>query len=297
MTIEPKIGTVVLNFRTYQDTLDCVASLKQQNYHNQAIVVVENGSGNESAKVFHKVFDDDPMVTLIVSERNLGFAKGNNLGIRHAHEKLNCEYVFVLNSDTIVPDGVFKEIVKVDCTEIGAISPSVVNINGLPQPPSENSNDILARIKYLRFGLYRAKFLSLPLIRNLYGLYLKLKPSKTQEDDYLKENNCHNNYGKYVLQGCSYFLTPTFFQYYTQLYPNTFLYWEEANLLLYLQKVGLHSVAINTPPITHKEAQATKALVPSNARERQKLRFSLDSYRNSEQMFGMTYQEIKQKFN
>ena len=291
MSFEPKIGTVVLNFRTFQDTLDCVASLKQQSYHKHAIVVVENGSGNESAKVLHEAFDDDPVVTLIVSERNLGFAKGNNLGIRHAHEKLNCEYVFVLNSDTIVPDGVFKEIVKVDCTEIGAISPTVMNINGIPQPPSENSDDILARIDYLRFGLYRAKILSLPIIRNLYGAYSRIKHQKTLENTFPKA------YGKYVLQGCSYFLTPTFFQYYTQLYPETFLYWEEANLLLYLQKVGLHSVAINTPPITHKEAQATKALVPTNALELQKLRFSFDSYWNSKPMFGMTYTEIKEKFN
>ena len=291
MSLEPKIGTVVLNFRTYQDTLDCVASLKKQNYPNHEIVVVENGSGNESEKVLHEAFDDDPMVTLIVSEENLGFAKGNNLGIRYAHEKLNCDYVFVLNSDTIVPDGVFKEIVRVDCSDVGAISPTVEDINGIPQRPSENSDDILARIDYLRFGLFRAKILSLPLIHNLYHFYVKLKTQRHQDD------RCLAIYGKYVLQGCSYFLTPTFFQYYTQLYPETFLYWEEANLLLYLQKVGLHSVAVDTPPVMHKGAQATKTLVPDNARERRRLQFSFESYRKSKPMFSMTYQEIKEKYN
>lgn len=291
MAQEPKIGTVVLNFRNYQETLDCVASLKQQSYSNHVIVVVENGSGNESEAVLHKAFDDDPSVALIVSQKNLGFAKGNNLGIRHAREKLGCDYVFVLNSDTIVPDGVFQEIVKVDFREVGAISPSVVDVEGNPSRPSENSDDILARIQFLRKGLLLARVLSLPIVRQLYGFYKKRIKRKTQVV------STRPTYGKYVLQGCSYFLTPTFFQYYTQLYPETFLYWEEVNLLLYLYKVGLHSVAVETPPIVHKGAQSTMTLGPESKYDRRKLKFSLDSYRASRPMFGMTYEEIKERYN
>lgn len=289
MCNQPKIGTVVLNYKTFQDTLRCVESLKKESYPNHTIVVVENGSGNESARVLSERFADDPMVTLLVSDTNLGFARGNNLGIRHAREVLGCDYVFVLNSDTLVEPGLFERITAVDCAQIGAISPTVVDGDGRPASPSENSDDILLRIRSLKRGLYLARLLSLPVIRNLYAAYSARKPETVPQPP-------KKPYGRYVLQGCSYFLTPTFFRYYTQLYPQTFLYWEEANLLLYLQKVGLHSVMIDTPPVTHLEARATKALVGSADMERRKLRFSFDSYHKSRKMFRMSYDEIKQRY-
>ena len=290
MAQEPKIGTVVLNYRNYQETLDCVASLKCQNYPEHAIVVVENGSGNESAQVLQEAFDGKSQITLIVSQKNLGFAKGNNLGIRHAREKLGCDYVFVLNSDTIVPDGVFQKIVKVDCRDIGAISPSVVDVDGNPSPPSENSDDALRQIRLRHKGLVLARTLALPGVRQCYELYAKYLKRKSSPSP------AEITYGKYVLQGCSYFLTPTFFQYYTQLYPETFLYWEELNLLVYLQKVGLHSVAIDTPPIVHKGGQSVVTLTTAAEYDRRKLHFSWESYHASRKMFAMTYEEIRENF-
>ena len=287
--VQPKIGTVVLNYKTYRDALACVASLKAQSYPNHEIVVVENGSGNESAQVLKETFADDPQVHLIISEENLGFARGNNLGIRHAHETLGCDYVFVLNSDTIVPDGVFAAVLAADAPDIGAISPSVAGTDGKLQLPSENSDDILLQVKRREKGLRLARVLSLPIVRDLYRAYCAKKPPQP-EPEYPER------FGKYVLQGCSYFLTPAFFRYYTQIYPKTFLYWEEIDLLLYLQKAGLHSVAVSTPPIVHKEACSIKTAVGAAQYDRRKLQFSLDSYRASKPMFKMSCAQIQKNY-
>lgn len=290
----PLVGTVVLNYKTFNDTIACVDSLKQQSYSPQRIIVVENGSGNESAKVLRRMYDDDDMVCLIVSEENLGFARGNNLGIRFAHETLGCDFVFVLNSDTIVPNHVFDKVIKAYQDDVGTISPSVANVNGLLVPPSENSDDIMRQIKVRERGLRIARILSLPGISSLYNCY---KGRKIQIEE--GEENSKNVWvpGKYVLQGCSYFLTPAFFNAYSQLYPNTFLYWEEINLLVYLYKANLRSIAINTPPIIHKEAGSTASLYSNKENNKRKLQFSVDSYRNSKKMFRMTFEEIRDGFN
>ena len=166
----PKIGVVVLNYRTYNDTIECVESLKRQTYNNKEIIIVENGSGNSSEKVLKEKYNNDPQITLLLSKENLGFAKGNNIGIKYAKEKLNCDYVFVLNSDTIVPDGVFCEIIKVPCEKIGVISPKVADPEGNLLSPSENSNDIYRRIKYSRKIYYIG--LIKKLMYNIIDAYL-----------------------------------------------------------------------------------------------------------------------------
>ena len=284
----PKVGVVVLNYQTYNDTIECVQSLKKQTYENKEIVIVENGSGNESEKVLKEKYHNEPNITIIVSKENLGFAKGNNLGIIYLREKLFCDYVFVLNSDTIVPDGVFSEIIKIPCGDIGAISPKVVDEKGVSLEPSENSNDIYKRIRYSRKIYYLGRILSLPIINNIYSYYCSKK--KIEESD----GATNKVYGKYVLQGCSYFLTPTFFKYYRGLYPNTFLYWEEANLLVYLEKVGLHSVLTDTPPIVHKINRSAQNYMRDN--NKSKIKLSNQSYHNSKKMYKMKYEEIIEKY-
>ena len=51
-----KIGAVVLNYKKYEDTLTCVNSLLNPSYSNTEIVIVDNGSGNESVKIFNSHF-------------------------------------------------------------------------------------------------------------------------------------------------------------------------------------------------------------------------------------------------
>ena len=104
-------------------------------------------------------------------------------------------------------------------------------------------------------------------------------------------------YGRYVLQGCSYFLTPQFFKYYNQLYPETFLYWEEINLLYYLYIVGLHSVLTETPAVLHKEAGSTSTMCNDKKREKMKLKLSWESYQKSKKIFSMPYERIIEKYN
>lgn len=288
---EPQITTVVLNYKTYQDAIECVHSLLSMDYSNHHIVIVENGSGNESAQELKKIFDGNPMVSLLVSTENLGFAKGNNLGIRYAREKQSANFVFVLNSDTIVPRTLFRDVVTSYENGIGVISPQVVNIVGEVLNPSENSDDIVVRAKKQIRALYLARFLMLPGIKQIYSTYHKAKGQTPQKVE------VSNSYKKYVLQGCSYFLTPDFFKYYTNIFPETFLYWEEIDLLLFLQKVGLRSICIQSAPVVHKISKSTTELFGVSKYERRKIDFSYQSMKKSRPMFPLKYEELKRKYN
>ena len=80
------IGIVVLNYVNYSETIKCVSSLLKQENVSARIVIVENGSGNESAERLRGAFDGEKTVTVVDTGKNLGYAKGNNIGIKHLQE-------------------------------------------------------------------------------------------------------------------------------------------------------------------------------------------------------------------
>lgn len=245
------IAAVVLNYKTWQDAVNCIGDLKSQDYPDKHIVVVENGSGNDSEAELKKRFDNDPLVTVLVSYENLGFAKGNNLGIRYAHEKLGYDTVFVVNSDTRIPASLFSEIAAVDVNGVGAVSPTVVLSSGARQPFDANCEDADRLARSTVKNLFKSNVASLPGIRSIY---LKKHASHTAHE---AEAAAVPVPREAVLYGCSYFLTPEFFAHYPALYPGTFLYGEEINLLICLKRAGLRSVYAETTPMTHFGGKST----------------------------------------
>lgn len=95
------IAIVVLNWRNAAGTVACLDSLKKVTASDVAVIVVDNGSGDDSVSVIRR---QHPDLTLLETGANLGYAGGNNVGIRHALEH-GAEFVGVLNNDALVdPD-------------------------------------------------------------------------------------------------------------------------------------------------------------------------------------------------
>lgn len=105
----PSVTLVILNWNGLQDTRECLQSLKAVTYPAMRLIVVDNGSENEEAVAIRSEFGD--FVEVIESPKNLGFAGGANLGIRRALEG-ECEYVLLLNNDTVVDTEFLTELVK-----------------------------------------------------------------------------------------------------------------------------------------------------------------------------------------
>ncbi|MDO8845975.1 glycosyltransferase family 2 protein [Methylicorpusculum sp.] len=100
------IYLVILNWNGKEDTLACLNSLKKLNYINYEVIVVDNGSTDGSEDVFRAYYPD---LKVIQTGQNLGYAEGNNVGIRYALEK-NAEYILLLNNDTIVDSDLLNEL-------------------------------------------------------------------------------------------------------------------------------------------------------------------------------------------
>ena len=242
-----KIGIVLLNYKNYNDTIDCINSLINQNYYNLYICVVDNFSNNDSIKQIKKnVKENSKKVFYIENEENLGFAKGNNVGIRFLKKEKKCDYIFVLNTDTIISDKDFfnkfiDDVKKIDA-KVALINPMCYGLNNNYMYPSfKCANSIAEFMKGMkkRYIIY--------FIKSLFNINRVNK--RIINVDMLKELDNYN----YVIQGCSYFLTPTFFKYYDGLFSETFLYCEELALAIYLSNKDLKTINFYNLTLLHKE--------------------------------------------
>lgn len=120
----PKISIIVLNWNNEKDTLQCLGSLAFLDYPDYKIILVDNGSTDGSPE---KIKNKFPLVELIINQENLGFARGNNIGIEEA-VKDHSDYVLLINNDTTVEPDFLKILVtsmELD-KSVGIASPKIM---------------------------------------------------------------------------------------------------------------------------------------------------------------------------
>lgn len=118
MQKECNLSVITVNYNGLKDTCELIDSIPFND--EMEVIVVDNASANNEASVMEEKY---PYVKVIRSDRNLGFAGGNNLGIRAALGK----YIFLINNDTIFKD--FNIQVLIDrlgsSPNIGAVCPKI----------------------------------------------------------------------------------------------------------------------------------------------------------------------------
>lgn len=105
MNLEPIknkfIRIVILNYNSSQYTINAIKDLETQSFQNFEIVVVDNASNQIERQLLNSYLPKN--IVCIYSDENLGYSKGNNLGMRI--ETINePDYFFVLNNDVIIED-------------------------------------------------------------------------------------------------------------------------------------------------------------------------------------------------
>lgn len=98
MPFVPPVCCIVLNWNGWRDTVECLKSLQGSDYSSLTVIVVDNGSTDDSVQ---RIRERHPWVKLLESHVNSGFAGGNNQGIRLALDH-DAKYIWLLNNDTIV---------------------------------------------------------------------------------------------------------------------------------------------------------------------------------------------------
>jgi len=107
-SVSPGVCCVIVNWNGWRDTLDCLASLGEQDYKNLHVIVVDNGSTDDSVERIRAGF---PEVSIVETGRNLGFPSGCNVGLRAAL-KTSAEYIWMLNNDTVCPPDTLCKLVR-----------------------------------------------------------------------------------------------------------------------------------------------------------------------------------------
>jgi GT2 family glycosyltransferase len=105
-----RVSIIILNWNGASDTLGCLDSLTALTYPNFNVIVVDNGSTDDSLVRLRPYTAPYPL-TLFETGRNLGYAGGNNIGIRQALE-LGADFVLVLNNDTTVAPDLLERLLE-----------------------------------------------------------------------------------------------------------------------------------------------------------------------------------------
>ena len=95
MEVEKLLSIITINYNGLKDTCELIDTLPLNN-ETIEVIVVDNASTQDEATELEKRY---PLIIVIRSDKNLGFAGGNNLGIKAAHGK----YLFFINNDAILP--------------------------------------------------------------------------------------------------------------------------------------------------------------------------------------------------
>ena len=266
-----KISFVILHYITINDTNKCVQSIRNNiDTTNYSIVIVDNGSTNNSGEVLKEMYANEENIYVITNEGNLGFANGNNIGITFSREKLKADFVCCLNSDTEIMDCDFysKVMSEYDENYTAVIGPQILDKNKKEYKYRQNIKTCEEYIKeleeYSKLSFVYSKALK-SYLRNFSIKTGFLKKFYSRRDIAIYKDivmpQCRTENVK--LHGCCLVFTPLFFSKLYGFDNRTFLYREEELLYLNLKKNGLKSVYLPNISIIHYEDGATNSILPT----------------------------------
>lgn len=256
------IGTVVLNYKNYMETEKCVNGLIKQVNVLVKIVIVDNGSGNESFSYLSDKFSTNSNVEIISLESNIGYARGNNIGITYLLKK-GVNNIFICNSDIeFTSYKTISQLIKNYEMGVAALIPIIKNPDG----------NLEQRV------VYPKKYLYLHILKHIITRLLNIKSRRDSEKkvNYVKVSNemtglQENNY---VISGSAFLLTQDFFDNYKGLYPKTFLYYEEWATILLIHKAQLKCKIVDSDDIIHIGGASTPDEIKKQSKHSKKIRNS-----------------------
>lgn len=124
---------IILNWNGYKDTIECLESMRENEYQNYKVILIDNASSNESVLELKKYIDSSnsfEKIQLVENNENSGFAKGCNIGIDIAKKQTDCEYIWLLNNDTIVAkNSIFPLVETLKSKKADVVTPQINYFN------------------------------------------------------------------------------------------------------------------------------------------------------------------------
>ena len=270
---------VVLHYLNYEDTVECVDSLLKIDDARTRVVVVDNGSSNESGRKLEARYRAEDRVDCLLSEENLGFARGNNLGYRYARNELGAGFVCLLNNDTVIEQRDFVRRIREKYAEdpFDILGPDIVTLKGEHQNPApvtlQDREVLRKKLRLWRVQLFLSYFAADVFLENVKkAIFPKplIPRAPTVQWDYSRE------YEGVKLHGCALCFSPRYVERYEEaLHPGTFMFAEEEILYQKVKREGLRTVYFPKVRVVHKEDRATDEVYNTSLKKRRFI------YRNS----------------
>jgi len=278
---------IILNYNNYQNTITCVNSILNNEKKIFRLIIIDNGSTNNSFKEIELFFinlnikykttdnldgvDTDDMFILFKFTQNIGYAKGNNIGLRLGI-KLGTKYLVIMNNDIIITEPFLTDIKQIldSNKKMGLITPLLKKQDETIDRNVARKNPSTLQIVINNSFLRNVKLFSKLLDR----MYL-IKDTKEIEGKELL-------YADLISGSCMMMKSETFLKI-NGFDENTFLYFEENILYEKLKQIKLTSCVYLKKNILHIGAESTKKINSQKLLEFQKesLIYYLRNYRKS----------------
>ena len=255
-----KVAFVILHYNVPETTRQCVASVRALKCRViKKIVIVDNGSPDGSGRILAADYAKDPDITVILTEKNLGFAKGNNVGYQYAREQLGADLIIVTNNDILFLQKDF--ISKLECLQAEVVGPDIVTRSDEHQNPFREAAYTLPDIRRVMrnkrvFLLYFYLKKYLHLEQRIYILENMFEKKSKRRRASIDWEKCQYDI---VLQGACLVFMPGFVKNELCAFcPDTFMYGEEDILSFICQKKGYKMMYCPEIQVLHLEGKATK---------------------------------------
>ena len=286
-----KIAFLILHYNTIEDTIKCINSIKKYEEDSE-IVIVDNSSPNNSGKELEEKYKNDSKVKVILSEKNLGFAKGNNLGFEYIKQNMDVEFIAMINNDTYLLDYNFSNIVEKEYnrSKFAVMGPKILLPNNKVNPIQKKMitkrqlKNKLIRMKVM----YYCNFFGIEILYN----YLKKFLFKVIHKDKIGlEKNYSNDVDErqenVVLHGAFLIFSRQYIDKFDGLDDRTFMYMEEKILFNRLQKNNLKSVYNPDLVIFHNEDSSTNSVLKNKRKK------NMFIYKNAYNSGKILYKELE----
>jgi GT2 family glycosyltransferase len=224
----PKVTIIILHLKGIPCIVDCVGSLNNITYQNYNIIVVHNGSENIALR--EALSPASQHITKVIdTEKNLGFARGNNIGIRQALND-GAEYVLLINDDTEVAPDFLTKLIKAAEEQQGAgmLGPKIYLYD---QP------------KKIWFAGASFDKKTCEITTTGYSQFDKSKSSELIESDYVT--------------GCALLVKKEVIEKIGMLDERFFLYWEDVDWGLRCIRAGYKNLIVTYSHIWHKASTSS----------------------------------------
>lgn len=261
---------VVLNYNVVEITIDCINSIKKNiDTAKYRIILIDNASSNQSGEKLQQFFMNDEYVVFVKSDKNVGFARGNNIGIELAKKEYPAKFICCLNNDTLLQQKNFFEVLsrKYDNIHPAIIGPRIRLANGKYEPLMDQLHTV-AEYREMQNKLFhenaywamiRERLLQIHLIECLNDYRHKILGDFPS--DYRRFKNSFNEEKKdIVLHGCCLIFTPIFFSRLNGFNSNTFMYREEDIIFYLVKSQKMHTLYTPELNIIHLEKKSTATI-------------------------------------